>query len=79
VSYLNSLEFTLVAWQYSVIDKEIIESQFAYLFRPSDGHEVLKYFRKAAGGGSAFPAIEIFTAHLSQKQRNLLISKANIA
>ncbi|CAB1368165.1 hypothetical protein [Denitratisoma oestradiolicum] len=79
VSYLNSLEFTLVAWQYSVVDKEIIETQFSYLFRPADGHEVLKYFRKAAGGENSFPAIEIFTAHLSKKRRDQLISKANVA
>lgn len=79
VSYLNSLEFTLVAWQYSVVDKKIIESQFGYLFRPSDGHEVLKNFRKVADGSKTYPAIEIFTAHLSQKERDQLISKANVA
>lgn len=78
VSYLNALEFTLVAWQYSVVDKQIIEAQFSYLFRPADGHEVLKYFRKAAGGEHSYPAIEIFTAHLSQKRREHLISKANV-
>lgn len=78
ISYLNSLEFTLVAWQYSVVDKGIIEAQFSYLFRPADGHEVLRYFRKAAGGEGSYPAIEIFTAHLSQKRQEKLISKANV-
>lgn len=79
ISYLNCLEFTLVAWQYSVVDKEIIETQFSYLFRPADGHEVLKHFRKAAGGENSYPATEIFTAHILQKRREHLISKANIA
>ncbi len=44
ISYLNSLEAVLVAWQYSVIDREIIERQFSYLFRPEQGHAALKYF-----------------------------------
>lgn len=79
ISYLNSLEFTLVAWQYAVVDKGIIEAQFSYLFRPADGHEVLKHFRKAAGGENSYPAIEVFTAHISQKRREHLISKVNIA
>jgi hypothetical protein len=78
ITYLNSLEFTLVAWQYSVVDREIIESQFSYLFRPAGGHEVLKYFRRAAGGEESYPAITVFAAHLSRKQSDKLISKANI-
>lgn len=79
ISYLNCLEFTLVAWQYAVVDKPIIEAQFSYLFRPADGHEVLKHFRKAAGGENSYPAIEVFTAHISQKRRENLIAKANVA
>lgn len=78
ITYLNTLEFSLVAWQYAVVDKDIIEAQFQYLFRPADGHEVLKYFRKAAGGGNSYPAIEIFTAHVSEKRRRLLIQKGEI-
>lgn len=78
ISYLNSLEIALVAWQYSIVDKDILESQFSYLFRPADGHELLKYFRKAAGGENTYPAIEIFAAHLSEKRRKQLIAKANV-
>lgn len=78
ISYLNSLEYTLVAWQYAVVDKEIIETQFSYLFSPSDGHEVLKHFRKAAGGESSYPAIEVFVAHIAEKRRAHLTSRANI-
>ncbi len=78
LSYLNSLEYTLIAWQYAVVDKTIIETQFSYLFRPSDGHEVLKDFRKAAGGEDSYPAIEVFTAHLAEKRRAHLTEKANI-
>ena len=79
VSYLNALEFVLVAWQYSIVDRDIIEHQFSYLFKPADGYELMKHFRKAAGGEETFPAIEIFTEHLNDKRRQLLQSKANIA
>lgn len=79
ITYLNSLEFTFVAWQYSVVDRKIIEDQFQYLFNPDDGSEVLKNFRKAAGGSSAFPAIEIFTTHITQKSKERLIQKSNVA
>lgn len=79
VNYLNALEFVLVAWQYSIVDRDIIEHQFSYLFKPADGYELMKHFRKAAGGEETFPAIEIFTEHLNDKRRQLLQSKANIA
>ncbi|WP_308888062.1 hypothetical protein [Neisseria subflava] len=79
VNYLNALEFVLVAWQYSIVDRDIIEHQFSYLFKPADGYELMKHFRKAAGGEETFPAIEIFTEHLNNKRRESLQSKANIA
>lgn len=79
VRYLNSLEMILVAWQYSIIDRGIIETQFSYLFRPTEGHEVLKAFRSAAGGEETFPAIEIFVNHVKDKRRDKLIQKANVA
>ncbi len=79
VNYLNALEFVLVAWQYSIVDRDIIEHQFSYLFKPADGYELMKHFRKAAGGEETFPAIEIFTEHLNKKRRESLQSKANIA
>ena len=79
VTYLNSLESILVAWQYSIVDREIIEHQFSYLFKISDGHEALKDFRAAMGGEDSYPAIEIFTGHIREKRRNKLIQKANVA
>ena len=79
VCYLNALETTLIAWQYSIVDREIIETQFSYLFRPAEGHEILRQFRTAAGGEEAFPAIEIFAAHLKNKRRDKLIEKVRVA
>jgi hypothetical protein len=78
MNYLNLLESTLVAWQYSIVDREIIEHQFSYLFAPEQGHAALKNFRIAAGGENAFPAIEIFSSHIEEKRRSVLIEKANI-
>lgn len=80
INYLNTLEFTFVAWQYSIVDREIIETQFQYLFNSTNGNdEVLKHFRKAAGGAESFPAIEVFAAHVAQKKKDKLIKKANVA
>lgn len=79
ITYLNSLEFTFVAWQYSVIDRKIIEDEFQYLFNPDNGSEVLKNFRKASGGSGVFPAIEIFNTHITQKSKEKLIQKSNVA
>lgn len=80
ITYLNSLEFTLVAWQYSIVDRAIIEKQFQYLFNSTNiNDEVLKHFRKAAGGEESFPAIEVFAAHVANKKKDKLIKKANVA
>ena len=77
--YLNALESVLVAWQYTVVDREIIEHQFAYLFRPAHGHEALKEFRIAAGGEDSYPAIEVFANHIKEQRRNKLIEKTAVA
>ncbi len=79
ITYLNALETVLVAWQYSIVDREIIEHQFSYLFKPSDGHEGLKHFRVATGGEDSYPAIEIFASHIMEKRREKLVQKANVA
>jgi len=79
ISYLNSLEAVLIAWQYSVVDRGMVESQFGYLFRPEQGHSALKYFRVAAGGELSYPATEIFSSHIERKRRELLQEKANVA
>ncbi|NNH78017.1 hypothetical protein HLH17_10150 [Acinetobacter sp. ANC 5380] len=79
ITYLNALESVLVAWQYSIVDREIIEHQFSYLFKPRDGHEGLKHFRVAGGGEETYPAIEIFASHIIEKRRAKLVQKANVA
>ncbi len=78
ITYLNSLEFILAAWQYSIVDRRIIEDEFSFLFSSAEGHEALKEFREAAGGGDSFPAIEVFASHIQEKRRKKLINKSNI-
>jgi hypothetical protein len=78
LQYLNTLESILVAWQYSIVDREIIEIQFAYLFKPSRGHAALKHFRTAAGGMDSYPAIEIFSNHIEEQRKKNLRQKADV-
>ena len=78
MSFLNSLKTVLIAWQYSIVDREIIENELSYLFSTKDGHAALKYFRHAAGGEESYPAIEIFSNHIEEKRRRKLIEKVKI-
>lgn len=78
ISYLNLLESVLVAWQYAIADKEIIEQQFAFLVRPKESKNCLEDFRVACGSENSYPAIETFCRTLEEKRRNKLIKKNNI-
>lgn len=79
ITYLNSLESILVAWQYSIVDREIIEHQFSYLISPEKGHSALKYFRTATGGEKTYPAIELFSRHLDEEHKSILKNKTKVA
>lgn len=70
VSYLNNLESTLSAWRHNVADRDMLEEQYHFLVSPSDGHYLLKEFRKAAGGPRHFPSIEEFVLHIENKSKN---------
>lgn len=70
VSYLNNLESTLSAWRHNVADRDMLEEQYHFLVSPSDGHYLLKEFRKAAGGPRHFPSIEEFVSHIENKSKN---------
>ena len=78
LSFLNLLESVLIAWQYSIVDREIIENEFSYLFSAKDGHAALKHFRHAAGGEEAFPAIEVFSNHIEDLRKKKLKDKSKI-
>lgn len=79
LTYLNELESILVAWQYSVANRKIIEAQFSFLFNDANGCNALSNFRKACGGQSCYPAIESFAAHVQREKENKLINEGNVA
>lgn len=70
ITYLNTLETTLMAWKLSVADREIIEQEFSYLVKPEDGHEALAVFRQAVGGKNAYPAIHDFVDEIKKRIEN---------
>lgn len=77
ISYLNFLESILVSWQYSVVDKEIIEKQFEFLLDPKEDKKILDKFRKVSGE-EAYPAIKIFCNELEKKRKEALTKKGNV-
>ncbi len=70
ISYLNTLETVLVAWQQGTVDKKIVEHEFSYLYNDEKGWDVLSHFRIAAGGDKAYPVISEFCETLKNNQKN---------
>ena len=68
ISYLNSLETVLVAWQQGTVDKKIIEHEFSYLYSAENGCDALSKFRVAAGGSKSYPVIEQFIFKLKKNE-----------
>ncbi len=66
IKYLNVLESILSAWRHNIADNEMIREQFKYLVKPSEGHDVLKEFRKAAE--NSYPAIDEFVSKLENNE-----------
>lgn len=56
ITYLNTLETILVSWHLGIVDREMIEEEFAFISDTSKGC-TLAEFRHTAGG---FPIIEEF-------------------
>ena len=56
ISYLNTLETVLIAWDLGIVDSATIEAQFQFLRATTKGF-VLSNFRKSAGG---YPIIQKF-------------------
>ncbi len=64
IKYLNHLEALLISWKEGIVDKEIIEEQFSYLYDPKLGRDTLQSFRNVAGDGASYPTIEEFCLKL---------------
>jgi hypothetical protein len=69
VSYLNLIESILTAWHQNVIDRAVIEDQFAFLRH--DGEDVLETFREASGK-DYYPSISRFLERLKQLEEERL-------
>lgn len=60
ITYLNTLETVLIAWDLGIVDRKTIEEQFEFLKDPQKGLS-LSLFRNVAGG---YPVIEKFINHI---------------
>lgn len=49
IRYLNNLENVFTAYALGIVDKDIIKTQFSYLYNPEKGWDAIEKFRKAAG------------------------------
>ena len=80
ISYLNTLETVLVAWQQGTVDKKMLEREFSYMYNPENGVDVLSKFRSAAGGSKAYPVIEyfIFTLRKNEERKYKLRMKYDL-
>ena len=77
--YLNLLESILVAWQYSIADREIIENEFSSFYSPKEGHNFLQNYRIACGNEDKFPAIELFCMQIETRRKESIREKGNVA
>ncbi len=69
IKYLNHLEALLISWKEGIVDREIIEEQFYYLYNPTSGRDTLQSFRNVAGDGKSYPTIEEFCLELRNKRQ----------
>ncbi|WP_316674874.1 hypothetical protein [uncultured Tolumonas sp.] len=71
ITYLNMLESIVSAYVYNVADRELIESEFKYLFAHNNG--ALRKFRSIVHG--SYPCIDIFEQKMIEKNKNKLNEK----
>lgn len=69
ISYLNTLESVLLAWQLGIVVSDVIEEEFIFLDKKRQRDRALEVFRTIAGNGKSYPAIELFYQHLDAKRQ----------
>ena len=67
-NYLNNLEIVALAWQQGIVDRAALEQQFAFLYTPGSKSALANY-RKIAGGGLSYPAIEALYKKVESNQK----------
>lgn len=70
-SYLNSLEVVAISWQQGLVDRNVLIEQFSFLV--TNGRNAMEKYRKIAGNGNSYPALEAFCKDIT----NQLASKQN--
>lgn len=63
ISYLNILENVVAAWKYNIVDRDLIEAEFKYMFDHKDA--VIKRFREIQV--DAYPCIDLFELEMKNK------------
>lgn len=67
-SYLNSLEVVAISWQQGLVDRNVLIDQFSFL--ACNGRNAMENYRKIAGNGASYPALEVFCKEIN-KQNSL--------
>lgn len=65
--YLNSIEICLQHWMLGTADRGVIETELHSLVTPEHNELVLDNFRIVLGGARAYPAIDAFLTHFTEK------------
>lgn len=65
ISYLNALENVVASWKYNIVDRELIEAEFKYMFDHKGG--ALKKFREIMV--DAYPCIDLFELEMQDKYK----------
>ncbi len=78
IKYLNILESILVGWQNGILDEDVIEVQFSYLYNPTKDKKCLENIRNATGSETNYPAIEMFLIKLEEKRKSRLLRKGKV-
>lgn len=65
ISYLNALENVVAAWKYNIVDRDLIEAEFKYMFDHKGG--ALKKFREIMV--DAYPCIDLFELEMQDKYK----------
>lgn len=68
ISYLNSLECVLLAWELGIVDRKVIQDQFIFLDKKRQKERALEVFRSFAGNGRSYPTIEKFYLYLDYRR-----------
>ena len=63
--YLNSLEVVAISWQQGLVDRNVLIDQFSFLV--SNGRNSMEKYRKIAGNGNSYPAIEAFCKEIKKQ------------